>query len=560
MLPGYDAREARRATAARTGLPDYRRDSKRLPGFVRRRIDEPAAAHAPGDVPLGVAHAVSRTPEGDERLTGEGGAELGTSQVYPTYTRPANVPAAVAIPPAATPYAEGPAARRYRELLAASTEDTNGRGRSALRMFAAPVEQSNSVGYVIGERLGRMASGALNPKLDEETLDRPAQLAQAKAAADAEAEAERAQRERDTASADIDLKKSGADWNRARPGIEDAKAKAAAQKQEQAAVLANLRMFKGMRLDPNNADHTKLLQRAAAAGVTVDPQAWNDASSNLVSVDLVDPDNPTQKRRAYYNKATGEVSDVGVSGYVAPVGADGLTEAQRRGDSDRDRAYAGLEHERAVSNDLRRQGLAIQGGHLALAGKRFDLSQAQFDNRLSETTRKEAKAANDLAAEAERWQEAANAIGSRTKYVDPETGEEKESRKALNKRDEYAARAESLRRRVLSNYGYLFSPDDSGAPKMSTEQLKALFPSVGGNWSGLATRLGVTLTDEGSMQGPVPSSTIPRRAAPSALPTYERPGAASKKYSEGEIRAWARANNRDENAAVESARKKGLIQ
>jgi hypothetical protein len=305
-------------------------------------------------------------------------------------------------------------------------------------------------------------------------------------------------------------------WLTARPGIEEAKSKATAAKQEQSAVLSNLRLLKGTRLDPSNPEHASLLRRAAAAGISIDANSFNDASSNLVSMELVDPEHPEQKRRAFFNRATEEITDAGQSGFVAPVGADGMTETQRRGDAARDRSFYALEHERAVANDLRGQQLEISKGQLTLAGRRFDLSAAQFDNRLGEETRKEAKSANDLAAEAERWQEAANAIGSRTTYIDPETHKEMESKKALNKRDEYAARAASLRRRMIANYGYLFAPDDSKGPQMSTEQLKGLFPSLGGNFSGEATRLGITLTDEGSGQGAVPSSILPRRAAPAA--------------------------------------------
>jgi hypothetical protein len=275
-------------------------------------------------------------------------------------------------------------------------------------------------------------------------------------------------------------------------------------------------LFKGQQLDPNNPEHAKLLQRAEAAGVVVDPQAWNDSKDNLVQLTVTNADDPTKTDAVLLNKVTGEQTVLGQKGFQATRNAEGLTGAEVHADADRDRSFNALEHERSVSNDLRRQGLAISKGHLTLAGQHFNLAQAQFDNRLSEDTRKELKSANDLAAEAERWQEAANAIGSRTSYVDPETGKEMESKKALNKRDEYTARAESLRRRVVANFGYLFSDDGTGTPKMSAAQLQQLFPSVGGNWSGLAERLGVTLTDEGSGQGPVQPSTLPHRSAPTA--------------------------------------------
>jgi len=141
-------------------------------------------------------------------------------------------------------------------------------------------------------------------------------------------------------------------------------ARAAELNRARNAVLANLRLFKGSKLDASVPAHAALLQRAAEVGVVIDPESWNSAKENVALVELVDPDNPTQKRRVAFNRATGDIEDIGQSGYVQPVGDDGMTEAQRRGDADRDasrrttqarfeRAF-GLQNERYDSAEAQR--------------------------------------------------------------------------------------------------------------------------------------------------------------------------------------------------------------
>jgi hypothetical protein len=522
-LPGYNAAEAR---AFRLGLPGYRRPGARVPGFVQRRLDE-AANHPPGDAPLGVAAAVSQTPEGDERLSGEGGAELAARQVYPGYSRPtdpsapaaasvAAAPAAGAAPATTPAYTEGPAARRLRELLATSPEDTNGRGRSALRMLGAPVQPSDSLGRVIGERIGNAVTGLIDKKADERTLDRPQQIAQAQAAAAVEAEGEKAQRTRDAADADVRLKNSEADWNRARPDIEAAKAKASAAKQEQSTVLSNLRAFKGERFDPADPMHAAFLERAKAAGIFVDPATWNDASSNQTLVEIVDPENPTQKRRALLNKATGELADVAQSGYVQPVGENGMTSFQTGSLGLGRERLAETQKQNEISNDLRRQGLDISRGHL-------NLSELSRNDKVSEQTRKEAKEAAALLAESERWQTEANGFAQRVKYKDPNTGEVKESKGYASKRDDAQARAEAAREQLYGSYGYLWDN------KMTRDEFMRQHPSLlqsgpldhpfaTSDIDATAARYGITITDPDSYQNHArpTSNALPRRAAPAA--------------------------------------------
>jgi len=122
--------------------------------------------------------------------------------------------------------------------------------------------------------------------------------------------------------------------------VKPLEADARRRRQQQSGVLAQLRLFKGQRLDPNNPAHLSLLQRAAELGVEVDVDSFNNAAGNMVAVELVDPDNPTQKRRQFYNRVTGELSEaVGQSSYLQPVDPQtGMTPAQAATDEDRDAA------------------------------------------------------------------------------------------------------------------------------------------------------------------------------------------------------------------------------
>ena len=113
-----------------------------------------------------------------------------------------------------------------------------------------------------------------------------------------------------------------------------------AMQRERTLIKANLGSLKGQKLDPANPRHAAFLDRAERAGYFIDPDEWNNAASNLVSITEVDPNNPTQTRQKFYNKATGELSDVGQKGYVQPVNTLGMTTAQERADADRDASRA----------------------------------------------------------------------------------------------------------------------------------------------------------------------------------------------------------------------------
>ena len=448
-------------------------------------------------------------------------------------------------------------------------EDRDGRVKSgvktAARMFLDTLTHGGSVGAGIRNAVVGGAYGAAVPNANERAgrdreirrVEREQSRVQANQKAGLEAEGERASTRQ---------KNAQASYYEQRPDIEAAKRTDAQAKAEQSRVFRVLSSLKGQKLYPADPRVRQLQADADRAGIPFDVESFNNSKGNVVRYVRTDPDRPEQTVEVERNVLTGAEQVLGQKGYQATRDASGMTTAEVKTDEDRDRGYNALERERVVQHDLRRAGLAIAKGNLTLAGQRFDLSQAQFDNRLGEQTRKELKGANDLIAESERYQESANAIGSRTQYKDPETGEMKESRKAQNQRDLFQARAESLRRRALANYGYLFSPDEGGVPHMSAEQLQQMFPSVGGNWSGLAERLGVRLTDTGSGQGPVRPSAVPRRGAPRAA-SQSAPAAsapqpdASGKFSEADVRAYAQATGKGHNAdkAVEELRRQGRL-
>jgi len=113
-----------------------------------------------------------------------------------------------------------------------------------------------------------------------------------------------------------------------------------AAQRERTMIGQNLRLRKGQKLDPANPRDAALLDRAERAGIVIDVEEWNNSASNLVSVTVVDPNNPTQTRQQYFNKATGQLTDVAQKGYVQPVKPSGMTEAQERADADRDATRA----------------------------------------------------------------------------------------------------------------------------------------------------------------------------------------------------------------------------
>jgi hypothetical protein len=337
-----------------------------------------------------------------------------------------------------------------------------------------------------------------------------------------------------------------AGWLEARPQIAEQRNQVAALKQEQSRIFRVLGSMKGQYLDPNNPRIAKLLSDADAAGIPIDVDSFNNSKGNTVRYAKVDPDHPEQTQTVERNVVTGEESVLGQKGYTQPVGPDGMTAAQRQAAKDRETAQANLEKQRSIQNEFQRQRINLSTG-------RFSLAQAAQNNRLSEQTRKEAKDVNDLAAEAERFQQASESVNQHGKYIDPNTGEEKESSRRDIDCDKLAAQAAALRQKLFANYGYLFDQDGTG-PKMTTDKFKGLFPSLQGNWSGEAQRLGVTLTDNPT-QGPVRQSPMPRRGAPRAAQPATQSGGAhvSRAAARAKYPQLRNASDDEVDAAIRSA-------
>jgi hypothetical protein len=250
--------------------------------------------------------------------------------------------------------------------------------------------------------------------------------------------------------------------------------------------------------NPTDAYDSDLLTRAGAVGINFDTGMFGD-HKNPATMEVLDPADAShiRKIRLQYNRETKLWNPVTLNG--APVVSNRV---QPVDDSGRTPHQETTEAQSAARIEISR-------GHL-------DLARLSLDNRLSEQTRREFKDANRLSSDAERYGQAAADLANKTTYKDPETGEVRESKKWAAKRDEYEARAAALRREFIADYGYMFQSED-GDIKMSLDQFRQLFPSLQGNFTGEAERLGVTITDEGSMQGPVPVSTIPRRPAPARV-------------------------------------------
>jgi hypothetical protein len=416
-----------------------------------------------------------------------------------------------------------------------------------------PARDWQGLMHNVGEGLGGVGYGLAKTDLDEQIGH---DLRQDKAQRDLET----AQKNQ-AAGTLIKSRNAATQYQLARPELERAKAGAAAAARAQSLIgreIAN-RLKEPRAFDPTDTYDADLLQRARAAGVSFDTQGFGDFK-NPVSLEVEDPTDPNhvRKTRMQYNRDSGQFEPLEVNGQpvvtrrVQPVLDNGMTPNQEHVDADRDVSRANIERQRGIQNEFTR--LRIRQGD-----QRISLSEASQDDRLSERTRRELKEANKLSADSERYQQAANDLSTKTTYRDPETGEERESKKWAAKRDEYHARAAALRQQLVANYGYLFSPSDDGVPEMSTDTFSRLFPALGGNYTGESQRLGVRLTDAGGGQNPVSPSVLPRRGAPARTRAAATAPQGGAKFDEATVRARATATGKDPEAAVRAARAKGLI-
>lgn len=224
--------------------------------------------------------------------------------------------------------------------------------------------QSGSVGRTIGAGLGGFLGGLVNKKAYARQKQ-AGEIQKQQAIVGMETQADREQRDAEKETSDAGYRKAqtrltnaNADYiEQTKPVValgdlnrKDAQATAQSLRQHQQSIIQNLGQLKGQKLDPNNPAHAAFLERVQQAGLFLDPIAFNNSANNLVPVDVVDPENPTQRRRQYFNKATGEVTDAGQSGYVQPVNSiTGRTAAQDAGVTDRRAGQAETQRHNAVT-------------------------------------------------------------------------------------------------------------------------------------------------------------------------------------------------------------------
>jgi hypothetical protein len=449
-----------------------------------------------------------RTPERDERLTGEGGAELAARQVYPKYDAAAAQAEEGQDYPiydaraASGGYSKGPAAQRLDDLLNTKAVDHNGRLRSGAKYAGlGPSQPTDSLGNMAGQALARFLTGSLFKTNADEELGRQRDIAQARPAAEREAAEEKRALDVENTRSEIDYRSSGAEFNRT-TRKQDAEARAADRRKRQ--LLGQL--GKMPTVDP--AQHAAFLgawQREY--GEPFDVEGYNNKKSNFLVKGLItDTSKPQEVNDVAINLGTGEQRVLGRSGYTPPRDASGMTETERRGDADRDRGYKALERQRSVSNELQRAGLN-------LSRERFDFTKLQRDDRLSETARKEMGAAAKLRSEAEQMQMDAEAFKGAGMFKGDD-GQQHQAKWAAQKWKAAEDKAEALRREYFQTYGYLHAPD-GGEMKMTMDEFRQLFPNAP-NPMASAPAYGVVITDSTQPGTPHTNNYPTRRSAPRA--------------------------------------------
>lgn len=484
---------------------------RRLPTYDPERTVAPSASTPTVPPPVSEperkypVYNPERTPQGDERLTGEGGAELGTQQVYPRYTAPqAQATVDASGQPTDEPrpypvYKPGPAAQRLDDLVNTPATDRNGRLRSGARLaLEGPTTSTDSVGNAAGQVIANFVGGLLHKSADEE-LDRRREIARARPAAEREAAEEKRRLEAEDTRSQINLRDSTAEYNR---GARVDEASARREDRNKQRLVGMLRTMPTV--DP--AKHTRFLDSwERTFGEPFDVDAWNNKKGNFTIRGIfTDPSKPQEKHDIAFNFADGTTRDLGLSAYTVPRDTLGMSENERRVDSDRDRAYSAMERQRSVSNELRRFGLSISAGHL-------DLANLSRDDRLSEQSRKEIASAAKLRSDAEAAQMDAEAFKGDGMYKGDD-GQLHQAKWAAQRWKTAEDKAESLRRQYFQSYGYLHAPDGKDI-RMTTGEFRQLFPNAP-NPTASAPSYGVILTDSDQPGTPQTNTYAPRRSAP----------------------------------------------
>lgn len=279
------------------------------------------------------------------------------------------------------------------------------------------------------------------------------------------------------AQADVRYKNAQAGYAEARPDLEAAKRLDAQAKAAQSAVLANLRLLKGTRLDPNNARHVRLLERAADAGIYVDPDEWNDAKDNLVPVEVIDPQNPTATRKMLLNKVTGETSDYGQGRYVQPVDQKtGMTPYQtgslalggaRFGETRRHNQVTEAQGSERIG--ISRQNLNLSAERNLISWKSYESRQDNIDFREKRTHYTEAR---KLIEKHNQHTASAN------RYAGYKGEDDKQPQWARLKQEEQEALADSVQNELATVYGDVYQPG-SGTGLSAPPAPTAVAPSSG---------------------------------------------------------------------------------
>lgn len=267
------------------------------------------------------------------------------------------------------------------QSLAPSMQEATANARG--RRFDASDFMNGVAGAV-----GGGVAAAIDPRVDED-----AQQWRTVAEADARISAGLGRR---AAVADVENREGLAYLNNVvRPGVAAAQvenralvADARALKDRQQAVRADLKNHP-LPFDPNDPNDAAFLQRAAEAGVFIDPTSWGRDTKNPYSIEIVDPENPTRKTRLIYNRQTGEFSPLAVggqtvaTGYVTPINPEtGLTPAQALADADRDAGREqGAEQFNRTYAQRERFATARENRRSAPGGVGGELTPAQAQSR-----------------------------------------------------------------------------------------------------------------------------------------------------------------------------------
>jgi hypothetical protein len=355
--------------------------------------------------------------------------------------------------------------------------------------------QSNSLGRALGAAIGGGVTGLLDKSADERTIDRPAQIARAQAQVQVEGALDRERAASEESAARRRNLDADTTYKLARPGIEEKKADASAQKAEQSRIFRALSTLKGQALDPSNPRIAKLLSEADAAGIPVDLDSFNNSKGNFVRYARTDPDHPERTQTVERNVATGEESVLGQKGYQQPVGADGMTASQRGnltlggqrfGETERHNQVTEGQGQQRI-NQSREFGIArIEQGDVRLGQSADRATRARY-NALSSLVQRR----NTLQAQANKWRSYKADDGSVQPWAE-------------KKASVYEDQIRATEDRMQSQYGDLLDEAAQNDDGMINGPQKAM-------------------ENKGLMRTPhTPAHSAPAQSSPSQLPRVSR--------------------------------------